>query len=651
MLNFLIVHTAQAQTVTLQGYVKNTKTNTPVPYANVYIVGGNIGVPTNDDGLFVLKVPDQFKNAVLKVSCIGYESYIIPINNIGSITNILIKLNESENTLKEITISADSPAEIVAKAYQNISLNYSRDNTLYTGFYRESNLHHQKDSAERYFYVIEAVTKLNKPSYEKRLPEGEIKILEVRKNQFVNNEIKFQKWIAGAFTPIRFDVAKKRFDFIDPDKKDRYTYQLEDYTTYYDREVYKISFKPAKNSADYEGVIYIDTDTYAIVKVDYQFSEAGLNRENANRNYADLLQRQFKVNYQPINGKWYIQSVWQQANGYDKLAKDYYRYITEYATTRVDTNTYESFDYADKIQWGEVFLTKNDKYDENFWKDYNVVAQTKDLKNLLIDTTYQNKIKREIVERPLQETVKKSNSAKNQTRFRPLFSWTSYVLSSQTDRMNIQYSNFSGSFSVNESLDLAPIQTAWSSSMGIEYDIYKKIYVIGMYNFGFSNKKISGFEIGLGNRFLLSKPQNRPVHLSAELNYTFSKLLYKVADYQNNNIEVESTTFDKNKVRLELFNQQMALKLKLGIQVELSRSFLAFGEVGYFIPIIQKQGLVFSDENKNGALGTIGLKKSEIDFHNPSVNITLDGKKVTHLPFKNFLFFNIGFKGFLKIRL
>ncbi|MFN7488751.1 MAG: hypothetical protein ACK5QK_03380, partial [Chryseotalea sp.] len=108
-------------------------------------------------------------------------------------------------------------------------------NTLLTGFYRETNIHKEIDSVEHYYYVIEAVTKINKPSYQTKLPEGDIKLEQVRKNQFVAEDVKFTKWYAGAYTPMRFDVVKKRMEFIVPNQQDRYAYQIERQTTYYDR--------------------------------------------------------------------------------------------------------------------------------------------------------------------------------------------------------------------------------------------------------------------------------------------------------------------------------------------------------------------------------------------------------------------------------
>ncbi|WP_026999418.1 carboxypeptidase-like regulatory domain-containing protein [Eisenibacter elegans] len=652
LLGFLLifcVRTAFAQDLVLQGTVRDAQTKEAIPYASIYIKGSNIGTASNSEGFFVFKVPEDLQSGILVVSYIGHESFQIPLRAVQKPEAMEILLQESATTLKEVSISAASAAQIVAKASERIPLNYPLSNTLYTGFYRESNLHHQKDSPERYFYVIEAVIKHNKPSYKSPLPAGDIKIEKVRKEQFVGDSTKFSKWAAGAFTPIRFDAVKKRFDFLRPSTLSRYTYTLEDYTTYQDREVYQISFQPAQKSADYEGTMYIDTESYAIVKVDYQYSPEGLRRENQSRNYTDLLQRRFRVNYQALaNNRWYLQSLWQEAKGYDRKAKDYYRYQTEYASTRIDTNRYEKFEYADKIQFEEVFLTKNDAYDENFWKDYNLVAETQSLKSILIDTSYQLNIRKE------QEANASQKATRKPLSIRSLFSFDTYLLQAQAQNVQFQYSNAAGSFALNESQDLPTTRVAWGSSFGIEVDVYKDFYITFQGAFGFSRAGFSGVDLGSGHRFLLNKPKKRSIYLITELAYTNTRLLFRIADYNNNNAEniaIEGTTFDKETVRAEYLQRQSALKLRLGLEVELERNILAFVQVGYFIPLQESHSLLFSDKNEFGLVGMIGQRRKEVDFDNPRAAVQQNGQESRNFLFNNLLFFNVGFKWNLKLRL
>jgi hypothetical protein len=654
MLGMLMGMEAPAQSITLKGYVKDISSGKVLPFANIYINNSSLGTVSNSDGFFIIQIPRERKLDTLEVSHLGYQTQKISIADIVNPDAMLIGLTEMDHILKDVIVSAKTAAQIVAQAYYNIPLNYPLSNTLYTGFYRETNLHQKKDSAERCFYVIEAITRLNKPSYERRLPEGDIKIVKVRKNQFVGDDDKFTRWIAGAFTPIRFDVAKKRFDFIDPDRQDRYEYTIEYYSTYYDREVCNISFKPVKNSADYEGNIYIDVNSYAIVKVDYHFSESGLRRENETRKHAGLIEREFKINYKPLHGKWFIQSIWQQARGYDKLARDNYRYITEYATTLIDTGHYEKFEYDEKIQWGEVFLTKNLPYDVDFWKGFNVIAETRNYINLLIDTSFQMRIevdeykKKSTLNKIEEEGIKVPNR-----RFRLMYSINPTLLKFTAQEMTMQYSNESGNFTLNEQVFLKPGQIAWSSGFGLEYDIYRNNYLNLNFQIGFSKLQYSFTEFSLGHRFPLYQEKKRPFYFYLENAFALATLKKRIKDLDNTDatgFEVNGTIFDMPKVHFDLENRQFVLKPKAGFLLELNRKLFAFAEAGWLLPLRTREVLLFANENRNGLLGTIGQKVARLPLDDSRVDFRADGSRRNALPFENRLYLNIGIKGLFTFR-
>ena len=301
MLNFCFARAQNTGRYNATGKVIDATTGQPIPYASLRTGDDGAGTITNNEGSFSINLPGGTQNLV-KVSCIGYGS--AKVNFINNGKPVLVKLTRSMAMLKDVVITTETPAQIVAHAYRNIPKNYPLNNTLYTGFYRESTLQKNGDSAEVYNYIIEAVIKHNKPSYLKSKPEGNIKIEHSRTSVFRTDIGQF--WKAGAYTPIRFDVAKVRPDFIDPDKQKRYIYNREDNTTYYDEPVFVISFKPRKK-AYYEGLLYINTRTYAIVKVDYELTDHGLTDDpDVYGGASGLVNRQYKASniifkYQIIN--------------------------------------------------------------------------------------------------------------------------------------------------------------------------------------------------------------------------------------------------------------------------------------------------------------------------------------------------------------
>lgn len=639
------VHSIIAQELVLEGVVKDAKNQEPMPYVHVGIPKKGIGTITNTDGKFILRIPTIYTNETLKISFIGYQDFEQIISQISQKQNMEVLLVESNLNLKEVFISAESPAQIVARAYEKIVDNYPLQNTLYTGFYRESNFQTPTNQEEKCYYVIEAVTKMNKPSYKNTEPQGDIKIEQVRKNQFVSDSAKFGKWVAGAFTPMRFDVAKKRMEFINPEQQHKYNYQINDYTTYYGRVVYVIEFKPQKNSANYEGILYIDTDTYAIVKANYQYTSQGLVRENYNRTqHSQLEKRQFIINYQPQDSLWYIESVWQQALALDKISGNKVRYMTEYAVTQITPNQKIEFEYGDKIQWGEVFLTRNTNYNADFWKNYNILAETESLKENLINTNIQ------VIEIEDKQKNEQTILTNKYHRFRPCIIIPSIGLVT-AQNFNVTFTNQEGNFAFSEENTLSGQSLAWGSGFGFEYDFYRNIYLSCLIYQGFNTKQdIGSFQIGVGNRWLLSKDKKRPLFLAIGLDFSLFSFKYKIGEYNNSeDISIEGTTFKEDKIVAHFRQRRSVLMPKIALEVEINRKLLGFIELSIPIAFQTKEDLLFADKNNFGWIGQIGQVRKSIALDNPNLKITQGGNEVNQLPFKQALLISIGVKGYFRL--
>ena len=62
------------QYLLLNGKVMDKKTRQPVPYAHIGIPEKGIGTTSGFDGKFELKVPVEYQNTTMTVSCMGYET-------------------------------------------------------------------------------------------------------------------------------------------------------------------------------------------------------------------------------------------------------------------------------------------------------------------------------------------------------------------------------------------------------------------------------------------------------------------------------------------------------------------------------------------------------------------------------------------------
>lgn len=113
MLAVMAVSTAvEAQTVKVKGTVRDAKTGEELPLVNVGLMrqADTVfvrGAATDFDGEFVIRdvKPGSY---LLQTSCVGYESTIEPINIIGSIDDLEIKLRAG-TLLEEVEIVAEKP--------------------------------------------------------------------------------------------------------------------------------------------------------------------------------------------------------------------------------------------------------------------------------------------------------------------------------------------------------------------------------------------------------------------------------------------------------------------------------------------------------------------------------------------------------------
>ena len=100
----LTVNIVKAQ-YSLEGVVLNTKNNQPVSNVNVFLKGVNIGSATNKEGKFKIEpVLNKHKSRDLIISCMGYNTVLIPSDSIRVNKLDTFYLKENTFDLKEVEI-------------------------------------------------------------------------------------------------------------------------------------------------------------------------------------------------------------------------------------------------------------------------------------------------------------------------------------------------------------------------------------------------------------------------------------------------------------------------------------------------------------------------------------------------------------------
>ncbi|GHM99104.1 hypothetical protein WSM22_05940 [Cytophagales bacterium WSM2-2] len=379
LLLLTLAHVNLAQTLTIEGKVINSKSKSPVAYANIGVAGSAIGTISNMEGAFTLKVPAFLAGKYsIRISCMGFET--TSIKNPES--NLTIELKESPTMLREVVVLSNdlSARGIVNLFLKNIKKNYYPKSFLYKTFYR----HYCKDDTT-YGRLIEAAVDLYKRKGMKA-PQprpgsrDEVKVTQLRRS-FDNTNIASTHMPIALYNVMGIDPvsyqsqSSNRFDFIINPwnvshlKKDRkkFKFDIEGMTRYDDEDVYIISFKYRDTtfsksglfSSTEAGKLYITTKNYALLRM-----EAVKYRSFDTINYS--------VSYKRINGKYFLAHSVKDGNTFYPRDKFHHNYHIELTTTDVQLKNFKSFKGKEPVK--EELLEI--EYDSLFWKDYNILKAT-----------------------------------------------------------------------------------------------------------------------------------------------------------------------------------------------------------------------------------------------------------------------------------
>lgn len=103
---FLLGHTLFAQTL-LFGEIIDAELKEPLPFVNVGIPGVGIGTVSDEEGFYLLEVPDQYLESELRFSMVGFEFKNFSINQIeGGKEKILnLSLAPQLTILEEVIVT------------------------------------------------------------------------------------------------------------------------------------------------------------------------------------------------------------------------------------------------------------------------------------------------------------------------------------------------------------------------------------------------------------------------------------------------------------------------------------------------------------------------------------------------------------------
>jgi len=387
---------AAPEVLTLSGKVTDYVTREPLSYVSISVLHHPIGTITNLDGEFLLKIPVHHVSDSLVFSFVGYSTSMRAIRDLQHGSSI--PLHSMSVRIREVRVKAVTVEEILDGVRNRIGANYSSNNRMLTGFYRET-IRQDND----YISISEAVLEVLKAPYLLDFREDRVRLLKARKSP----DVKPFHWVnfklqGGPYTITKLDAVKTMETFIDPEFQHLYKYAISDVIWYKDHPVYVISFRPIKNISFplYRGEMYIDRESLALVYARFSLDNYGLGMAEESlikkkpRGFRiKPLNVDYQVDYQFHNNQWHLHSakglIAFRVRSREDRVNSVFESTSELLITDVKSTDLKRFPGREQFTIHDIFSEMSMDYDENFWGNYNIIKPDEDLRKAIKGMTAQ----------------------------------------------------------------------------------------------------------------------------------------------------------------------------------------------------------------------------------------------------------------------
>lgn len=377
--------------IVLSGRIVDDRSGRPLAYATIALQGSPVGTISNQHGEFSLKIPPGSLNPILSFSHLGYKRELQPLGGADT-TELIIRMKRESIPLQEVVIRRADPERVLSEALQRIPDNYLQEPSTLTAYYREA------VRRNKHFMVFsEAVLQGAKGPYTPLSPPERVRIRKGRKIvDTTTSDTVLVKLRSGIYDAFNLDVVQNPPDFLTPDFHDRYDLVLSDMMVYGDRLVYVIGFeqKESITSLMFRGSLYIDTESLAILAVDFEYNPSLIHKEPG----LFLVSRSPSIRIRPVFARYHVE--------YKKLDENYlvhqvraelemkvrkkrkwiasrYNISIEMAVTDVVPGQTIRIGRNERVRANTILAEQEFEPDPQFWGPYNIIEPETSLQESL----------------------------------------------------------------------------------------------------------------------------------------------------------------------------------------------------------------------------------------------------------------------------
>lgn len=374
-----------------KGIVMDGKSNKTLEYASITVTNSNVSTITNLEGSFLLKVPENLKNESVLISYLGYINVVVPLSSFGPDV-MKIMMEESFEKLPDVNLVEVEPVKVIRKVIEQRKTNSYQEPLIVKAFYRES-----IKKRRTYASLSEAVVDVYK---NQRGTQGDYATLEKSRKSTDYRKIDTLviKLQGGPYNNLSMDMMRNSDLFFTGDMFEIYKFTFDKMISLDDKNVYVIDFvqRPSIVEPFYKGKLYIDMESYALVKSVFSLNLRNLEkakkffvkRKPAN---ADVIPMETKyiIDYKETDGKWHFsysrielsfKIKWDK-----KLFNSIYNVAIEMAVTDWKENTQDvTIKNRDRMRRSVILTDETSGFtDPEFWGELNVIEPDKSIENAI----------------------------------------------------------------------------------------------------------------------------------------------------------------------------------------------------------------------------------------------------------------------------
>ena len=384
--------TMSSKYITLKGIVKDKESHKVLPYATISLPGNNVGTVSNSDGEFIFKVRSLDKEGTIIVSHLGYRTATLSVSEEDIKDGMTVWLSPTSTLLPDVIVSGRDARRLVEEAMSKVDENYSNDNLLLTGFYRET-----ARKKRHFINIAEAVLETNKtPYWSHDVSRDRTRVLKGRKllSQKQGDTLAV-KLLGGPTMGQYLDIVKNPEGLLDEEMLDFFKFEIESVIQVNERQHYVVAFYPQIKTdlALYHGRYFIDMETLTLTRAEFMIDMS--DREKATR--VILRKKPAGLRFKPIEVSYVIDykvsgdrsrlnyvrtEIIFKCDWKRKLFSTEYGIVSEMVVT--DSRITESNEITRREQFQQDHVLSDDVslfYDEDFWGAYNIIAPEESLEH------------------------------------------------------------------------------------------------------------------------------------------------------------------------------------------------------------------------------------------------------------------------------